>query len=467
MPKKFFASLVRIGLSGAGAQVITILTLPFLTRLYDPDDFGVWGLIQSAAVLMATISTGRYELAIVLPKNDSRAINILVLGLILALIVTVVFAIIMSAVIYWDLMVFSNSLAWFALPPLIFLGATTQLAYAWCTRTGSFIVYGIAQFSLALLSAIIPAGLSNYRDDAFGLTAGILLASAICNFAMWWWLANGFVRLNLLSHVNLARLFQVASFYRVYPLYMTSYSLVGAARDRAVYFLIGAYSGVSDVGLYSIAQRLSNAPNSLISSALRPVFFRYSASAGKDEIGLLIGNVMGWLVILVIPGTVYFLCYPDYLIGLIFGQKWTEASSYVVILTIASFPLLFGNWMDRFLDVLGKQRVAFFMEVAFSVLAVSIMSTVFWVGGGAKLAITSQALVMGLYYSTWILIVFRLADIPLKLLFNVVRSIGALAILSASVIWSGHYLYDMLGATIFFIIIWLVAIFFKKYLYKC
>lgn len=462
MPKFFITSLMSVGLSGAGAQAMTILTLPLLTRVYSPDSFGIWALLQSVAVLMATIATGRYELAIILPKNDSRAVNVLVLGLILALIITIVFVIMLLGASHWDLFDISKSLIWVAAPPLIFLGATTQLAFAWCTRTGAFMVYGIAQFGLALLSAVIPLGLGYYRADAIGLTMGILLASVISNFVLWAWLIKDLARLKLLRCIKVARLFQVACFYRAYPLYMTPYSLVGALRDRAIYFLIGVYSGIADVGLYLIAQRLSNAPNSLVASALRPVFYRHAVTMENREIKLLISNVMGWLVVLVIPPLVYFLYYPDYLIGLIFGPQWVAASSYVIILIISSLPLLFGNWMDRFLDVLGKQSAALIMEVVFSVLSISVMAGVFWLGGSLKLSITCMAIVMAVYFSSWIYIVFRLAKISLEPLFRVIESIVGLGILSALVIGLGEYLWGIVGATIIFILVWFAAFLLRK-----
>ena len=59
------------------AQAIPIAIAPILSRLYSPEDFGVWALYVSFVSFLSVLSTGRYQFAIMLPKEDDDAINIL------------------------------------------------------------------------------------------------------------------------------------------------------------------------------------------------------------------------------------------------------------------------------------------------------------------------------------------------------------------------------------------------------
>ena len=63
------------------AQAIPIAVLPILSRLYSPDDFGVLAIFISLSFIFGSIANGRYELAIVLPKDDRSALNIVVLSI--------------------------------------------------------------------------------------------------------------------------------------------------------------------------------------------------------------------------------------------------------------------------------------------------------------------------------------------------------------------------------------------------
>ena len=66
------------------AQAIPIALTPILTRIYTPEDFGIFALYMSIATLVAVCSTGRYELAIMLPEKDTEAINIVVLSIVIS-----------------------------------------------------------------------------------------------------------------------------------------------------------------------------------------------------------------------------------------------------------------------------------------------------------------------------------------------------------------------------------------------
>ena len=65
-------------MTGTGlAQAIPIAISPILTRLYTPEEFGIFALYIAITAILTILVTGRYELAIMLPKEDEDAVNIL------------------------------------------------------------------------------------------------------------------------------------------------------------------------------------------------------------------------------------------------------------------------------------------------------------------------------------------------------------------------------------------------------
>ena len=65
------------------AQAIPIAITPILSRIYTEEDFGILAIYVSIATIVSVIATGRYEMAILLPREDEDAINIAALSMLI------------------------------------------------------------------------------------------------------------------------------------------------------------------------------------------------------------------------------------------------------------------------------------------------------------------------------------------------------------------------------------------------
>ena len=88
MKSDFVRHVVTLMTGTAVAQAIPIAMSPILTRIYTPEDFGLFALYMSTSALLAEVATGRYELAIMLPKKDEDARDIFVLSVMIATILS-------------------------------------------------------------------------------------------------------------------------------------------------------------------------------------------------------------------------------------------------------------------------------------------------------------------------------------------------------------------------------------------
>ena len=89
-PQSEFSQNVLTLMTGSTlSQSIPIAISPILTRIYTPEDFGVYAIFLAIVTILGTIISGRYELAIMLPKKDEDAINIFALGLVITICLTV------------------------------------------------------------------------------------------------------------------------------------------------------------------------------------------------------------------------------------------------------------------------------------------------------------------------------------------------------------------------------------------
>ena len=61
------------------AQIITLISLPLLSRLFIPKLFGEFAIYMAILLLLSSISTLRYEFAIVQTKNKEESINVVII----------------------------------------------------------------------------------------------------------------------------------------------------------------------------------------------------------------------------------------------------------------------------------------------------------------------------------------------------------------------------------------------------
>ena len=89
LPKNKFVQRVGVLVGGTAiGQLINILTLPILTRLYSPEAFSVLAVYVSALALLTVVSGMCFEYAIPLPKSDRIAAALLLLAITSVLVFT-------------------------------------------------------------------------------------------------------------------------------------------------------------------------------------------------------------------------------------------------------------------------------------------------------------------------------------------------------------------------------------------
>jgi len=66
------------------ASSIPILLQPLLRRLFSPEDFGAFAVYLSITGILVVVSTFRYELAVVLPKEDQESWYVISLSVLIA-----------------------------------------------------------------------------------------------------------------------------------------------------------------------------------------------------------------------------------------------------------------------------------------------------------------------------------------------------------------------------------------------
>ncbi|WP_416145277.1 oligosaccharide flippase family protein [Planococcus koreensis] len=91
----FFKNVASL-MTGSGiSQIIAIISIPILTSLYSPNEFGEYATYIAVISILAILASGRYELAIMLPKSRIDSIQIFYLTQIINIFFLILFSIVL------------------------------------------------------------------------------------------------------------------------------------------------------------------------------------------------------------------------------------------------------------------------------------------------------------------------------------------------------------------------------------
>jgi O-antigen/teichoic acid export membrane protein len=174
-------------LSGAViAQALPALFSPIISRIYSPSDFANFAYWSSIANTVAVVSTLRYELAIVLPKNNEDAKQILKGSMLLSLITSVLtFLFCIIFITKNDYSNFSSLFFSFLIASYVLVVGINQSISYWLIRHQQFKKTSLNKV-IQSVSLVVITLLFGFFTIGGGLIYAYLIGGAcLCIFSFW------------------------------------------------------------------------------------------------------------------------------------------------------------------------------------------------------------------------------------------------------------------------------------------
>lgn len=363
--KTSFASDVLTLVGGTTfAQILTILVAPVLTRLYGPEDFGVWALYLSITSIIGVIACLRYEFSIMLPESDEEAVNLL--GLSILAVLTVTF---LTVPVVWyfkaqivDLLNSPQIGEYLWLIPLsVFVNGIFLALNQWNSRTKLFKRLSISRISSSVSTATtqIVLGLAGHPPTPAGLIGGSIAGPSAATLVLGgqiWRDDKNQITMNL----RWRQIYESAVRYRNLPLIDSWSALMNSVSWQLPAFLLSAFFTPAIVGFYSLGFRLLQLPMSLIGSSISQVFYQRASRAVSDgTLSVLVENVFRILVIIgMFPILILTIVGGD-VFTVVFGRSWTEAGVYAQILSIWAFIWFISSPLSTIYLVVEEHHFGF------------------------------------------------------------------------------------------------------------
>lgn len=353
------------------AQLISYISMPFITRLYSPEDFGEFGIMMRIVAVLALIGAARYEYAIPLPKKNENAFHIYRFAL--KILVWTVSLSFLSGAIYWLLRGYSERLLIFIVLIIVITTFTVfiNIGKHWAIR--------MKWFKKVTLSNLLTSGTGNVAKlltgiagfGFFGLAISTLIGVFVGSIIYFFDAVGNYKNKNYRK--SKLRSSVLAREYREFPRVQLPHTLIDAGRDLLIAFLLTMYFSTSLFGSYDHSYRMLRIPLLLIGASIGQVLYsRISEDFAnrKDIYPLLKKSVVVLILIGIAPFTViYFWGAPIF--AFVFGDQWLLSGQIAAVLS----PWLMANFVASSISmvpsIIGKLRWFFWIGVGTTVIQLS------------------------------------------------------------------------------------------------
>ena len=378
-PKSEFSRNVLTLMTGTTiAQAIPIAISPILTRIYTPEDFGVFALYMSMASILSVVATGRYEMAIMLPKKDSDAINIVALSIIISFFVSFISFLI---VLIFNVQItnllgnpeISNWL--YFIPITVLLTGIYQSFNYWSNRK--------KQYKRLATSRVIQSGTTSATNLGMGFggfgSSGLILGGIIGRGVATAILAKMVWRedSNLLKYFNKLKMVALIRKYIDFPKINLFHSFINESKNFITNVLLVNFYSNFILGQFYMVNRILLLPSTLIGSSISQVLFRVFSEKynKKEDFSYLVLKMIIKLFLFALIPFLMILLYGKELFSFVFGKEWSIggelASSYALYILfhfvaspVSIIPL-----------IVKKQEIAFYWNLVGNILY--ILSIIF------------------------------------------------------------------------------------------
>ena len=354
------------------AQIIAVCLTPIITRIFSPDIYGVFSVFVSLVSIITVVVCLRYELAIMLPKDEKDAGAIFLLCLIILVCISVVCILIMFF--------FGEAIATllgnpdlqsylFLIPVAVFVDGLYLALRYWNTRRKRFGTQATTQAlqSVSLNGVQLGLGLSGFVFPG-SLVIGRISGNALGTLILAYQAVRTDLKL-LRESFSLRRIWNQFIRYKKFPLIDTWGAWLNTLSGALPIFIFSIYFSSMDVGYYTLGYQILFIPMTLIGASIAQVFFQRASVAKHDgTLGELVTTVTSSLAsIALVPFAIFAVCGGE-LFSVVFGSEWYSAGVYAQILTLWIFLVFTTSPISSLTSVLEIQGFGLKMNLITVVL---------------------------------------------------------------------------------------------------
>lgn len=396
------------------AQAIMIAILPILTRLYTPNDFGVFGVYTSMVAIFSTCACLRYDIPIALTNNQIRANTLLFISITISTLFC--FFLLGLIFLFEDYLnsYLKDSEFLYCVPFGVFFISIFAALTSWKARKKEFKSISIVRCKQSIVGGLVQilGGLFFSSKGALFLIIGYLINSffGIFKFFLEFYKEFIFKKKHILSTLN---------HYRVYPKYSTIEALLN---NLAIYFpliFIGKYISIEETGFLVLAIKLMQIPMKLVGNSIAQVFAVSASERYRDgKLKDFTHNTLNKLVMIGVGPIVSIGILAPEFCRIIFGDDWVRIG-FIISLMIPWFLVQFlASPIAMILHITNNQKKALLLQIAN--VSIRVLPLFIIVSLSYDYLTEYYAFSGFLFYTIYLLTSLKLASLSVKSLVTII-----------------------------------------------
>ncbi|MBL7965039.1 MAG: oligosaccharide flippase family protein [Flavobacteriales bacterium] len=319
-------------------MVVGLVLTPILSRIYAQETFGTFGLLNSMAIIGASVAGLRLSDAFILPRSE-RGFTSLVR--VTAWSCVVLFLLFTACLLIFQRPLFSMlnmDLPWttaLLIPLFILLYAAEDIQVNWVRRLKAFrqvsMVDPLGQFS----SRVFAIGMGLAMPSHWWLFLKEAVRVLVNTILRWRWILSPHVTW---SHFKPPRRREVRTVLRRYwrlPVFRVPTALVGTFTNALPAYMVAAFYDATAVGDLTMAATLLTFPLFLFANTMDSVFQQKAAELrDRGTVELMRGTLQLYTLLLLLGSLVFGVVYwyGDQLFSVFLGGQWERSGRLAMAL---------------------------------------------------------------------------------------------------------------------------------------
>lgn len=367
---EFFKNIFTLITGNTIAQIIGLLAIPVLSRMYSPEEFGEVALFVGIVNVIAIAANARYDMAIIPPKRRSQAFHLFAGSIGITIIVTLLLFIVIavfrgSIASLFDAEVFKRAI--WLIPLLVFLMASHKSMHYWFNRSKSYKTIAQNRVILTSTQTGVKLGRFMFSSGYWGLIIGTVVGEIVA----WFVYAIKIVRKELwrLRYLSFRSMKKAFSEYSNFPKFLMPMAVINTFSVNILVFSLSAISSSTIVGFYERAWRVINMPFSLLSTSFGNVFYEQMTKTSNPKRLYLISYFANLAIATVVLTPV--MIWGESIFTFVLGEEWTVAGTIAKLIV----PLTISNYatacVSNIFSVYKKNQLLLVWQIAYLVIVVS------------------------------------------------------------------------------------------------
>lgn len=414
----FVRHVMQLGLANVGAQALSLLVVPILTRLYSPEDFGAFAIYLAILNTLVPIASLRMQATLALPEqpeDSGRLLHISLLALIMNVALTALIAgvVITGGLVPNEWMTDQRQFLLLLLPLNLAALGLVQIYSAWTMlhqRTSATAVARIIESVMDRSTSCLCA--FSAAIHPLGLLAGRLVGSGAAAYSLWK-ATHTCVTNTRRSWPDFRSLLPLAVRYRHFALVSSAATLCDSAARQAPALLLAFLFSPAVAGYYALAFQVVNVPLLIAGDALSSTYFQRAARLRTTPEQLTQSTVKLFrsMLSLIIPMTLGLSFLGPAVFHRIFGDGWAPAGEYAQVLAAGFLFMFLHRPISVLFDVYEAQSARLRFDIINLALRVAVMTAIATWGGSPLMVLLGFTITSAAIYGMALIYLLGMAGI--------------------------------------------------------